>query len=593
MFADTVMETIDIVLSSLSVQGALKVIALTLRLTAYLFPQQAYIKDGFSYDFIVIGGGSAGSVIASRLSEIPHFNVLLIEAGDDPTTEVMLPSLYTYIPHSRLDWNYTSENGHKCYKKGRIPLTRGRVLGGSSSANYMMYVRGNPHDFQGWADAANDDGWNWDHVLPYFIKSERLEDIEVMTSPYARYHGTTGYLGVTRQLSAVYEKYLDSVRELGHDVVLDTNGYITLGYTQPMMTIAEGVRQNTAYSFLTPVKDRCNLHVAKNTLVTKIIFDRNKRAIGVEVLTNDNKKITLKANKEIILSAGAVNTPQLLMLSGVGPEKHLRDLNIKNIIDLPVGQGLQDHVLVPLFHQVERSNQSDGPMDPHTFPNPLVAGYTALNRSQSHPDYQTITFFLSPYSKGVLQLLAFHYNYLDAISQAAYDAGKGWRTVMSTLVNLHPKSTGEVLLRSTNPRDPPIINLNYFSDPYDLENMIKFIEDYIPIEKTTYFRSVNAKFVNIVGDKCDGFKHRSKEYWRCYILCLANTLYHYSCTCSIGKVVDSRLRVFGAQGLRVADASVMPLITSGNTNAPTIMLAEKAADIIKSDYGVLENKHVD
>lgn len=220
--------------------------------------------------------------------------------------------------------------------------------------NYMFYVRGNPHDYQTWADTVNDQSWNYTSVLPLFKKSEYMDDPGLLKSKYSKFHGTSGFLHVSREPDQAVHVYEEMFRELGHKIVPDVNGDETLGYGQPTYTIAKGVRQSTSFSFLRPVKHRHNLNVLKNTMATKILFDDSKNAIGVEALTEDHKKVVLMADKEVVISAGALNSPKLLLNSGIGPVAHLKSLGIKVISNLPVGQNLQDHPATIVAYKFKR-----------------------------------------------------------------------------------------------------------------------------------------------------------------------------------------------------------------------------------------------
>ncbi|KAM3956940.1 ecdysone oxidase-like [Aphomia sociella] len=559
-------------------QNALQVLS-ALHLTSYLYPQQAIVNDGDVFDYIVVGAGSAGCVIANRLTEDPDVKVLLIEAGGDPPLESDIPGLTKYLKHTPVDWNYTSiDDGisQQCNENQVSDLTQGKMLGGSSGNNYMFYTRGNPQDFNSWAETVNDSTWRYDNVLPYFIKSEKLNDPIISNSSYAAFHGYDGYLGVTKKDTDKSKKYLDAFNELGFGVVLDTNGNYTLGFTEPMYTLADGHRQSTATAFLSPIKDRSNLYILKNTLVTKINFDDNNNAYSVDAITENNKTLTLIGNKEIIVSAGSINSPQLLMLSGIGPKKHLDDLGIKVISDLPVGENFHDHSTVVSVYAMEKL-QDVKPLDFYDTPN--IVGYVTINKSKSFPDYQTINTVMDMDS--FLSSCKFSLAFKDHICESFYKNGKGREILLTQTIDLYPKSRGRILLRSSDPRDYPLIYTGLFSNPIDLENIITYVEDVNRIMTTTFFREVNAKF--LISPNCVNFEPNSKEYWKCHVLCMSTTIFHYIGTCSMGAVVDSRLKVRGVNRLRVADGSVMPTMTAGNINAPIIMIAEKTADFIKED----------
>ncbi|KAM3956946.1 ecdysone oxidase-like [Aphomia sociella] len=574
------MEAVATAFNAQYVQSVLQLFTTTLQFTAYLYPESASIRNGNTYDYIVVGAGSAGSVIANRLSEDPSTTVLLIEAGGDPPFDSVLPSLAAYLGGSQVDWNYTSleERSHQCHQNGVSSMTRGRTLGGSSSINYMIYARGDPHDFDTWADIVNDESWSYKNILQYFIKSEKLLDSEVLNSPNGIFHGTEGYLKVTRQPSDALQNYLDALKQLGHEVILDTNGNYTMGYAQSMYTIADGVRQSTAHAFLSTIKDRKNLYIAKNTLATKLIFDDYNNAVAIEVINENDEVITLNVNKEIILSAGSINTPQLLMLSGIGPRNHLQNMGIEVISDLPVGENLQDHPAVVMAYATEH-NTTQKPLNPYKYPINLLVGYAALNHSQAYPDYQALCMLFDRDTMLQFCVLTLRFNY--DFCQKIYDDSKGRELFFTISSSINLKSRGRILLRSLDPREHPIISLGHFIEDIDIDNAAAYLKDVNRIMSTRYFKEVNAEL--LLTPNCAGLEMDSDEFWRCHVLCADASLFHYAGTSAMGTVLDSRLRVSGVQRLRVVDCSIMPTITSGNTNAPTIMIAEKAADMIKQD----------
>lgn len=491
---------------------------------------------------------------------------------------------------SQVDKNYTSEYDPKtqqCHRNRVANLTSGHMLGGSSGINYMFYVRGNPYDYNAWAAAAEDGTWSWPGVLPYFIKSERLDDEGLLFSPYGIFHGDSGYLGVTREFRKEVDRYLEAACELGHDVLVDINGDHYLGFTKQLFTIDRGLRQSAAYSYLHPIKYRKNLYVIKNSLATEILFDGNNNAVGVRVKTPNGRDLTVKATREVIISAGALNSPKLLMLSGIGPAEHLEELDIAVRKDLPVGLNYQDHVIILLSFKMERSNSPPAVPDQSFFPFPTFTGYVALDKRQRYPDYQVVNFVVPNNSDAPLSLCSFNLWFELDICQNLHDGGKGRNTLLSFINLLHPKSRGKLLIRSKNPEDPPLIYTGMYSDRSDIENLARYVEDYARMVNTTYFRRVGSEIIDLKLPMCAGLELWSREYWRCYVQCMMNTMYHYSGTCAMGSVVDARLRVQGVGGLRVVDASVMPTIIGGNTNAAVIMLAEKAADFIKEDNDLL------
>ncbi|XP_063533684.1 ecdysone oxidase-like [Cydia strobilella] len=573
---------------------------LGLRLTAVHFPDSATVSDGDRFTFIIVGGGTAGCVLANRLSEWSRYNVLLIEAGGDPPYESMLPGLVGYLPKTPYDWNYTDQydRNRELYQNGselhqyetvperRLSLTQGKMLGGSSGNNFMFYARGHPHDYNSWAEKLRDPSWNYENVLPYFKKSEHLSDPGILASKYGEFHGTAGYLHITRAKDPKTKEYADMFHELGHKMRIDFNSYETLGFGEGTFAIYKGVRQSTAFSFLKPIKHRQNLRVLKNTLVTRILFDKFKNAIGVEALTKDRKLIKIMADTEVIITAGAFNSPKLLLLSGIGPKEDLISLDINVVSNLPVGQHLKEQPPALVAYKMKKSSKPLKPTNYGKYPFSTLIGFIALNKSQNYPDTESICYIIPNESDAALSLCSFNFGLTNDTCQALYEAGKGREILFCMQVLLHPKSSGTVKLQSTNPEDDPLISLRTYSEKEDVETMVDACSVLDRIRSSSYYKIIGGEVIDLRLPKCLGLKYGTGGYWRCQALSTRWSIWHYSSSCGIGRVVDSRLRVYGVKRLRVADSSAMPSIPRSNIMGPVIMIAEKAADMIKSDNSI-------
>ncbi|XP_065201435.1 glucose dehydrogenase [FAD, quinone] isoform X2 [Planococcus citri] len=455
------------------------------------------------YDFIVVGGGSAGAVVASRLSEIPHWTVLLLEAGPDENEISDVPSLSAYLQLSKLDWQYKTEpTGQACLgmKGGRCNWPRGKVLGGSSVLNYMLYVRGNRKDYDHWEELGNP-GWGYDDVLPYFKKSEDNRN------PYlarTEYHHKGGYLTVQESPwhTPLVVAFLDAGRQNGYPV-RDINGAHQTGFMIAQGTIRRGSRCSTAKAFIRPVRLRRNLHVALDSHVTRILINpKTKQAYGVQFERHGVKQIAL-ATREVIVSAGSINSPQLLMLSGIGPADHLQQVGINVVQDLRVGDNLQDHVgmtgltflvdkpvsivqnrFQPIAITMQYVMRERGPMTTLGGVEGLAFVHTKYaNVSDDYPDIQ---FHMAPASINsdagvqVRKILGITEHLYETVFRPI-DNKDVW-TLMPLL--LRPRSRGWIRLRSRNPFHYPIIQANYFADRRDIDTLVEGVK--IALQITIY-----------------------------------------------------------------------------------------------------------
>lgn len=491
-------------------------------------------------------------------------------------------------------------------KNNRCNWPRGKVLGGSSVLNYMLYVRGNRNDYDLWESLGNT-GWGYENVLHYFKKSEDNRNPYLSKTPY---HSKGGFLTVQESPwhTPLVAAFVEAGTEIGYEN-RDINGVLQEGFMIAQGTIRRGSRCSTAKAFLRPVRLRRNLHTAMNAHVTKVLIDPIRmEATGVEFYRH-GKRYRIAARKEVIMSAGAINTPQIMMLSGIGPRQHLEDMHIEVLKDLPVGENMQDHVgmggmtwlvdkpvaiIQDRFNPGSITNQyvlnERGPMTTLGGVEGLAFVTTPLgNRSIDWPDIQ---FHMAPASinsdagarvKKVLGLKESLYREVYAPI-----ANKDSWTIMPLL--LRPRSRGWVRLRSNNPFHYPLMDPNYFDDPFDVQTLVEGAKIAIRVADAQVFKQFGSRIHRIPLPNCKHLKFLSDSYLECHIRTISMTIYHPTSTCKMGPewdteaVVDPRLRVYGVKGLRVIDASIMPTISSGNTNAPVIMIGEKGADLIKEDW---------
>ncbi|KAF5286202.1 hypothetical protein FQA39_LY16372 [Lamprigera yunnana] len=561
------------------------------------------------YDFVVVGAGSAGAVVASRLSEISNWTVLLLEFGGDENELSDIPALAGYAQLSEFDWMYqTSPPGDSKYCLAMVGdqcnWPRGKVLGGSSTINAMVYARGNRHDYDQWETQGNS-GWSYKDVLPYFIKSEDNRN------PYlarTKYHKAGGYLTVQESpwRTPLAVAFLEAGREMGYDI-RDCNGEMQTGFMIAQGTIRRGSRCSTSKAFLRPVRSRKNLHIAMHAHVTKILIDGYaKKAYGVKFLRN-NRYYKIKARKEVILSAGALSSPQLLMLSGVGPKEHLDSFGIPVVMNLKVGENLQDHVGLggftfivdhPVSFMKARYQRFDvameyiinerGPLTSFGIEALAFVNTKYAPKSGSWPDIQFHFAGSSVNSDGdqVKKITGLR----DSVYNTVYKPLSKMDTWTILPLLLRPRSRGWVRLKSKDPKVHVDINPNYFTHKEDIDTLIAGIRIGLNVSDTKAFQRFNSRCHRTPFPGCRQYTFDTDEFWECSIRHFTFTIYHPTSTNKMGPptdpdaVVDHRLRVYGINNLRVIDASIMPTIVSGNTNAPTIMIGEKGADMIKEDW---------
>jgi len=511
-------------------------------------------------DYVIVGAGSAGCVLAGRLSEEPDVKVLLLEAGGpDSVDELHIPAAFPAVFKSSLDWDLFGEQEPGLGGR-RLYLPRGRVIGGSGSVNAMIYLRGHRADFDEWA-AAGCDGWSYDEVLPYF---KRAEDNDRGADEF---HGVGGPLSVSdsRSMQPLVDVMLEAAVQAGYEHIADLNVDRPEGVGRFQLTQRGGFRCSTADAYLNPALGRDNLEVVTGAFVQRIAFEGD-RAIGVEIVRNGSVE-TVRAEREVILCAGSYQSPALLMLSGIGPADELAPLGIEVREELPVGRNLQDHYMAQLNYTTD-SPTLFGTFTPENFAllydegrGPLTSNIPEAGgffRSRDDLDAPDIEFHFAP--------SMFFDQGLTAPSEGGYCFGP---------VVIKPTSRGRVMLRAPLPDSKPRVLCNFLTTEEDRRCLIEGVRIALEIASQPALKAVEREPFSVPASTSD-------EDILAWAQTAGQSVYHPTSTCAMGEVVDSQLRVLGVDGLRVADASVMPTITRANTNAATIMIGEKAADLIRS-----------
>ncbi|XP_035890896.1 glucose dehydrogenase [FAD, quinone]-like isoform X1 [Anopheles stephensi] len=564
------------------------------------------------YDFVIVGAGPAGCVLANRLSENPQWKVLLLEAGPGGNDLQNIPLLTTFLQNSQYNWADIAEpQNTSCYGMidQRCSLPHGKGLGGSTLIDYMLYGRGNPADYDRWAAQGNP-GWSHANLFPYFLKSERAELRGLENSSY---HGTNGELHVEFSpfRTNLARTFVNGAREAGHRKI-DYNGKSQLGVSYVQTTGLRGMRQTAYRAFVEPVLyKRPNLYVQPYSQVLKLLINPDtKAAYGVQY-TKHFRNYEVRARKEVIVTAGNINSAQLLLLSGVGPREHLQNFNLPLVSNLPVGQSFVDspvfNGLTFILNETGQALLTDSRFQlrslgdyfrgegPLTVPGGVEAiSFIRTANATTEPGVPNIAIVFSTGSlvsdgglglrKGKRIKTAIYNKVYRPLENVHNDQ---WT---ASVVLLHPESRGHLKLRSVNPYSALKIYPGYFNTERDVEMMLEGVKEAVRISKSPAMRRYDARVLGIPLPNCEQWDQREDDYWRCAIRTLSSTAYQQMGSCRMGPandplaVVAPDLRVHGVQGLRVADVSVVPTSISGQSAAIDYMIGERAADIIKDHW---------
>ncbi|XP_075156216.1 glucose dehydrogenase [FAD, quinone]-like [Haematobia irritans] len=566
------------------------------------YGREAMAKSStLNFDFVVIGGGSAGSVVASRLSENPQWMVLVLEAGGNPMQESEVPRLFSTQQPNNV-YSYTTEPTNRscnAFKSNRCYLTQGKSLGGSGSINGLLYFRGLREDYDNWWRLGNT-GWSYNDVKAYLDKS---------TQPQGNITHPMGYVVVEdfeENDGDIVQTIIEAAQELDIPIVDHFDENTTLGYGLIKGIVSHGRRTGAAKGHLGRVAHRENLKVIKNAQVTKLKFDSQGQHVkSLNFVVNQKRHMSVNVGREAILSAGAINTPQLLMLSGIGPQRILKPLKIPVVHNLHVGENFQDHLVGLVFLQfndnldVKRLSNvvyeylmdAKGPLAGVGAAH--LGGFIKVteNTNTSQPDLLIHHMTFRRGEGFATNITLTQLNMKNVLRDYLVDKLNNFGIIMFAISLLHPISHGSIHLKSKSHRDPPVIYANYVQEKEDADILVKGFQY---VNRLTTTQALQKKWemdiIHIPLKECDQLQFKSPKYWECYLRYFSTTCYHAAGTAKMGPpndetaVVTPRLLVKGVDNLRVVDASIMPVLPSTNIYGPTIMIAEKAADIIKQDW---------
>ncbi|CAL8100281.1 unnamed protein product [Orchesella dallaii] len=571
------------------------------------------------YDFIIVGGGSAGCVLSNKLSANPNYKILLLESGGNPNPMQAVPIYFSLLLHTpQIDYDfYTVPQKDACLalKERRSFWPRGMGLGGSSNLNAMFFQRGNRHDYDKWAELSGSNEWKFDNILRNF---KNIEDYHGMyyNEKWRSKNGRGVYVS-TVQHTNLLDEFFQAGRELGYPI-RDVNGDQKSSFSRLEVAIKDGRRFGAYQAFLEPVLNRTNLHIYRYARVTKIhLTKKTKRAYGVTYKRHGVEHF-VRAKREIIVSAGAIDSPKLLMLSGIGPKVHLETQGIKCLIDLPVGKNLHDHIMVmfgpftvdtpgkaiPLgIHSglntvTDYFTQHKGVMASPTGANAIAYIHSSISKQRENitntsPDLQIL---FGPGSLNVADMFEKFGSVNSGVLKKYFGGIEKDKLYINVMLGKQ-RSRGEIRLASADPFVKPILDPKYLSHPDDIKILVDGLNFTVNMaENTEAFRKIGTRLIDRHFPGCEGFKLKSEEYYECYARHMTWTDYHPCGTCAMGKgpedpkaVVDSKLRVLHAKGLRVVDASIIPEIPNSNLNAAVFMLADRASEFILDYWAQVDN----